>query len=205
DRGRRRWRQTIFSPEEYEEYKRTVLLKRLQNRLCVSFGRPGGIDCKLIGLETPCFCTHRYKPHQTDFEEVPFGATDSATMPVFEGYANLNGSQPVRCSCKHSAHDHSETTEHLCGKCTFCSGFRSPYTCGCGHPSPAHQTLVKTRAEREARGWHSLTDGYLTLDDSGAEESYVIRALSDMRTREEGHMAYFERRYQEGERSTILK
>lgn len=50
----------LFTPEEYEEYKRRVLPQRLKNRLYVSFGVPGGIDCKLIGPETECFCTHRY-------------------------------------------------------------------------------------------------------------------------------------------------
>nr|XP_046182999.1 protein FAM221A [Oncorhynchus gorbuscha] len=181
----------LFSPEEYEEYKRAVFPQRLHNRLYVSFGVPGGIDCKLIGPETPCFCTHRYKQHQTDFEEVPSERPIALPCRVqgcrclaFQ-YVHLNGSQPVRCRCKHSAYDHSETSEHLCGKCSSCSGFRSPYSCGCGQPSFAHQTLVETKAEREARGcpvgrdvpyaamggltgFSSLADGYLRLDDSGA-------------------------------------
>ncbi|XP_041702971.1 protein FAM221A-like [Coregonus clupeaformis] len=242
----------LFSPEEYEKYKRTELPQRLHNRLYVSFGVPGGIDCKLIGPETPCFCTHRYKQHQTDFEEVPLERPIALPCRVrgcrclaFQ-YVHLNGSQPVRCRCKHSAYDHSETTEHLCGKCSSCSGFRSPFSCGCGQPSSAHQTLVETKAERESRGrpvgrdvpyaamggltgFSSLADGYLRLDDSGAgapplsvlssqqehvfEKAYgpaaasgpteessvtsVTRALSDLGTREEEDMAYFERRYQE--------
>ncbi|XP_035651680.1 protein FAM221A isoform X5 [Oncorhynchus keta] len=184
----------LFSPEEYEEYKRAVFPQRLHNRLYVSFGVPGGIDCKLIGPETPCFCTHRYKQHQTDFEEVPSERPIALPCRVqgcqclaFQ-YVHLNGSQPVRCRCKHSAYDHSETSEHLCGKCSSCSGFQSPYSCGCGQPSFAHQTLVETKAEREARGcpvgrdvpyaamggltgFSSLADGYLRLDDSGAELS----------------------------------
>uniref|UniRef100_A0A4W6EFM9 Uncharacterized protein n=1 Tax=Lates calcarifer TaxID=8187 RepID=A0A4W6EFM9_LATCA len=36
----------LFTEEQYEEYKRTVLPLH-------------GIDCKLIGPETQCFCTHR--------------------------------------------------------------------------------------------------------------------------------------------------
>jgi hypothetical protein len=28
------------------------------------------MDCILIGPETPCFCQHRYKQHQTDFKEI---------------------------------------------------------------------------------------------------------------------------------------
>lgn len=49
----------LFTPEQYEEYKRKVLPRHVQNRLYVSFGVPGGIDCKQIGPETQCFCTHR--------------------------------------------------------------------------------------------------------------------------------------------------
>uniref|UniRef100_A0A665W1F0 Protein FAM221A n=1 Tax=Echeneis naucrates TaxID=173247 RepID=A0A665W1F0_ECHNA len=50
---------TPFTPEQYEEYKKRVLPQRLKNRLYVSFGVPDGIDCKLIGPETECFCAHR--------------------------------------------------------------------------------------------------------------------------------------------------
>uniref|UniRef100_A0A8C9L9E5 Protein FAM221A n=1 Tax=Pavo cristatus TaxID=9049 RepID=A0A8C9L9E5_PAVCR len=49
-----------FTPEEYEAYKRKVLPIRLQNRLYVSWRSPTGMDCKLVGPETPCFCTHRW-------------------------------------------------------------------------------------------------------------------------------------------------
>uniref|UniRef100_A0A8C6VUM1 Protein FAM221A n=1 Tax=Nothobranchius furzeri TaxID=105023 RepID=A0A8C6VUM1_NOTFU len=49
----------LFTPEQYEEYRRKVLPQRVQNRLYVSFGVPGGADCKQIGPETQCFCTHR--------------------------------------------------------------------------------------------------------------------------------------------------
>lgn len=49
----------LFTPEEYEEYKRKVLPMRLQNRLYVSWRSPTGMDCKLVGPETLCFCTHR--------------------------------------------------------------------------------------------------------------------------------------------------
>lgn len=50
----------LFTTEEYEAYKKTVLPMRAQNRLFVSWRSPTGIDCKLVGPETPCFCTHRY-------------------------------------------------------------------------------------------------------------------------------------------------
>ncbi|KAL4629698.1 protein FAM221A-like [Arapaima gigas] len=180
----------LFTPEEYEEYKRKVLPGRLRNRLYVSCGVPGGMDCKLIGPETPCFCTHRYKQHQTDFEELP--PTRPLSLPcLVRGcrctsyfYVHLNGSQPLRCRCKHSAQDHSEATGHPCRKCSTCSGFCSPFLCGCGQPSYAHQTLIETKEERLARGrpvgqdvpyaamggltgFSSLAEGYMRLDNSG--------------------------------------
>ncbi|KAG5843141.1 hypothetical protein ANANG_G00185320 [Anguilla anguilla] len=228
----------LFTPEEYEGYKRKVLPTRLRNRLYVSFGVPGGIDCKLIGPETPCFCSHRYKQHKTDFEEIPPERPLALPCRV-PGcrcasylYVHLSGSQPVRCRCKHSAQDHSEAPGHLCRKCSACSGFRSPYTCGCGQPGHAHETLVETREERQARGrpvgrdvpyaamggltgFSSLADGHLRLDPSGIgahmstelssrfEEACNLQTqtsaecVTDLRTREERDMAYFEARYQE--------
>lgn len=50
----------LFTPEEYENYKKKVLPQRLKNRLFISWTNPDGLDCKLIGPETPCFCGHRY-------------------------------------------------------------------------------------------------------------------------------------------------
>ncbi|CAK6949636.1 protein FAM221A [Scomber scombrus] len=182
----------LFTPEQYEEYKRKVLPLRLKNRLYVSFGVPGGNECKLIGPETQCFCTHRYKQHKTDFEVVPSerplalpcqsrGCHCSAYL-----YVPQFGSTPVRCRCKHLPHDHSEATGYLCKKCT-CTGFQSSYICGCGQPSSAHLTLVETKLEREAQdrpvgrdvpyaamggltGFSSLLDGYLALEASSSDQ-----------------------------------
>ncbi|XP_026155441.1 protein FAM221A isoform X2 [Mastacembelus armatus] len=186
DKGR------LFTPEQYEEYKRKVLPQRMKNRLYVSFGVPGGIDCKLIGPETQCFCTHRYKQHKTDFEVVPPERPLNLPCQVrgchcsTYHYAPQIGTNHVHCRCKHLPRDHSEVTGHSCRKCS-CSGFHSPYICGCGQPSSAHQTLVETKLEREARGrpigrdvpyaamggltgFSSLLDGYLTLETSGSEQ-----------------------------------
>ncbi|KAI3358480.1 hypothetical protein L3Q82_014903, partial [Scortum barcoo] len=112
----------LFTPEQYEEYKRKVLPQRAQNRLYVSFGVPGGIDCKLIGPETQCFCTHRYRQHKTDFEVVP--SERPITLPcqvrgchctAYQYVARI-GPHPVRCRCKHLPQDHSEATGNLCKK-----------------------------------------------------------------------------------------
>ncbi|XP_027892570.1 protein FAM221A isoform X2 [Xiphophorus couchianus] len=168
----------LFTPEEYEEYKRRVLPLRMKNRLYVSFGVPGGIDCKQVGPETQCFCEHRYKQHQTEFEP---------------------GGVMVRCKCKHLPQDHSEAAGHMCKKCKVCSGFHSPYTCGCGRPSFEHRTLVETKQERLARGqpvgkdvpyaamggltgFTSLLDGYLAMQVlsavEGREDDCLERSLA---------------------------
>uniref|UniRef100_A0A8C9F855 Protein FAM221A n=1 Tax=Pavo cristatus TaxID=9049 RepID=A0A8C9F855_PAVCR len=69
-------------------------------------------------------------------------------------------------------------------KCSTCSGFHSCFTCGCGQPTYAHETVVETKQERLAQGrpvgqdvpyaamggltgFSSLAEGYMRLDDSG--------------------------------------
>ncbi|KAM9838279.1 protein FAM221A [Aulostomus maculatus] len=182
----------LFTPQQYEQYKRKILTQRMKNRLYVSFGVPGGVDCKLIGPETKCFCEHRYKQHQTDIEVVPSEGPLALPCRVRGCYCSAYeyvpqiGAVPVRCRCKHLPQDHSEASGHFCKKCA-CSKFQSPYTCGCGQPSFTHQTLVETKSEREARGgpvgrevpyaamggltgFSSLLDGYLALENNSSGE-----------------------------------
>ncbi|XP_069069209.1 protein FAM221A-like [Pleurodeles waltl] len=180
----------LFTPQEYEDYKKRVIPVRLRNRLYVSWRSPTGMDCKLVGPETPCFCTHRYKQHKTDFEELP--SERPIHLPCRVGhcqckgylYVPLNGTSPIRCRCKHFADDHSEANGHRCKKCSTCPGFHSSFTCGCGKPAYVHQTVVETKEERLAQGkpvgqdvpyaamggltgFSSLAEGYMRLDDSG--------------------------------------
>uniref|UniRef100_A0A674IG95 Protein FAM221A n=1 Tax=Terrapene triunguis TaxID=2587831 RepID=A0A674IG95_9SAUR len=184
DRGK------LFTPEQYEEYKRKMLPIRLQNRLYVSWRSPTGMDCKLVGPETPCFCTHRYKQHKTDYEEIPKDRPICVPCRVNRcqcksyHYVPLNGTQPIRCRCKHFADQHSAAPGFSCNSCSKCSGFHSCFTCGCGQPTYAHETVVETKQERLAQGkpvgqdvpyaamggltgFSSLAEGYMRLDDSG--------------------------------------
>ncbi|XP_071478446.1 protein FAM221A-like [Diadema antillarum] len=182
---------TLFTPKQYEDYKKRVLPARMKNRLFVSWTSPTGMDCKLIGPETKCFCQHRYKQHKTDFEELPSERpillpckVKGCKCSAFN-YVPLNGSQPIRCRCKHFTDDHSADKHHGCQKAGCqCVSFRSSFTCSCGQPTYAHDTIVETKAEREARGhpvgrdvpyaamggltgFSSLAEGYMRLDDSG--------------------------------------
>ncbi|XP_074051588.1 protein FAM221A isoform X2 [Macrotis lagotis] len=180
----------LFTPEEYEEYKNKILPMRLRNRLYVSWRSPVGMDCKLVGPETPCFCIHRYKQHQTDLENIPQERPIALPCKVTHCpcssfyYTPLNGTRPIRCRCKHFADQHSADPSRVCRACTKCPGFHSSFTCSCGHPAYAHETVVETREERLAlgkpvghdvpyaslgglTGFSSLAEGYLRLDDSG--------------------------------------
>ncbi|XP_028396633.1 protein FAM221A-like isoform X1 [Dendronephthya gigantea] len=183
-------RGVLFTPEQYENYKKTVVPKRIKNRLFVSWTEPGGMDCKQVGPETLCFCKHRYKQHKTDFDEIP--STRPIRVPCRVSgcrcssyhYVPLNGTQPIRCTCKHFADDHSETKPYKCLKGCSCKKFWSAFTCSCGNPAHSHKTVIETKSEREARGhpvghdvpyaamggltgFSSLAEGYMRLDDSG--------------------------------------
>lgn len=180
-----------FSPKEYENYKREVLPMRLKNRVYVAFVNTKGMDCILVGPQTQCFCQHRYHEHQTDFKELP--STRPILLPCkVKGcpcssfsYVPKNGSQSIRCGCKHVTDDHKAGHPFNCLKAGCkCTSFKSSYTCNCGEPCYKHETLVETKSEREARGhpvgedvpyqamggitgFSSLAEGYLRLDPSG--------------------------------------
>lgn len=182
----------LFTPEEYEAYKKRVLPIRMKNRLYVSWTSPSGMDCVLVGPETECFCQHRYKQHKTDWEQLPTSRpialpcqVRGCPCPAYS-YMVKNGGQPVRCHCKHLGTEHSPVPPYLCQRreCLKCSGYRTSFTCDCGLPSHQHETLVETAAERQSRGhpvgqpvpykamggitgFSSLATGYARLDPSG--------------------------------------
>ncbi|EPY85073.1 hypothetical protein CB1_000406004 [Camelus ferus] len=159
----------------------------------------------------------KYKQHKTDFEAIPQQRPISLPCRVTGCpcraylYVPLNGAQPVRCRCKHFADQHSAAPGFTCNACSKCSGFHSCFTCACGQPAYAHDTVVETKQERLAQGkpvgrdvpyaamggltgFSSLAEGYIRLDDSGIGTSSQVSSLSKP---EEDDMAFFERRYQE--------
>jgi len=181
----------LFTPDEYDQYKKEVLPMRMKNRLYVSWVNTTGMDCVMIGPETKCFCQHRYKEHQTDYKDLP-NARPIPTPCKQAGcpcssftYVPRNGSQSIRCGCKHTTEEHKPGKPFNCIKAGCkCAGFKSSYTCNCGEPTHAHYTLVETKDERIARGhpvgqdvpyqamggltgFSSLADGYMRLDPSG--------------------------------------
>ncbi|XP_070585761.1 protein FAM221A isoform X5 [Erythrolamprus reginae] len=161
----------------------------------------------------------RYKQHKTDFEVIPKERPISIPCRVSRcpcksyHFVPLNGTQPIRCRCKHFADQHSPATGFLCNICSKCAGFHSCFTCGCGQPAYSHETIVETKEERLAQGkpvghdvpyaamggltgFSSLAEGYMRLDDSGIGSTSTAMQVSSLRRSEEDDMAYFERQYQ---------
>lgn len=179
----------LFTPEEYEAYKKKVLPNRIKNRIYVSWTNQSGMDCKLIGPETQCFCQHRYKQHKTDFEGSVSNNSELKCKVIGCGcsgyhYIPKNGNLNIKCHCKHESSQHIARDPNKCKKCP-CPGFQTSYRCGCGSLVAEHSMIVETRDERLKRGhpvskyetpyaamggltgMSSLMDGYLRLDDSG--------------------------------------
>ncbi|XP_077712641.1 protein FAM221A isoform X4 [Canis aureus] len=174
----------LFTPEEYEEYKKKVLLMRLQNRLFVSWRSPTGMDCKLVGPETLCFCTHRYKQHKTDFETIPQQRPISLPCRVTGCpcrtylYVPLNGTQPIRCRCKHFADQHSPAAGFICNVCAPSIEFLDSPVTTMDHP------FLKSFQASSSSSPETLRDG-------------TSSQVSSIKRPEEDDMAFFERRYQE--------
>ncbi|CAF1314720.1 unnamed protein product [Didymodactylos carnosus] len=182
----------MFTPEEYEAYKKRVLPMRLHNRLYVSWINPDGMDCILVGPQHKCLCRHRFTEHKTDFQQIPKDRpillpcrAAGCRCASFDYAANSSGTSDPNCRCKHALQNHSTNPPYKCQKGCTCSGFSTPFTCGCGTAANKHFTLVETKEERERRGhptvpygipykamggmtgFSSLAEGYLRLDESG--------------------------------------
>eukprot|EP00111_Clytia_hemisphaerica_P007391 TCONS_00021492-protein len=182
----------LFTPSQYEKYKKKMIPIRMNNRLYVCWASlKTGIECKQVGPETKCFCQHRYKQHKSDFEVLP---TDRPfKLPCEElgcrcrsfSYIPRNGSQSIRCTCKHTTEEHSVVGAKKCQKTSCgCKKFYSQFTCGCGDPCSNHRMIIETKEERLSRGkpvgrdvpykamggltgFSSLADGYMRMDASG--------------------------------------
>ena len=114
------------------------------HNLCLPFLILGvkGLNIKITVI---FFANIRYKQHKTDYETLP----QTRPIPVpcrVSGckcksyhYVPKNGTQPIRCQCKHFADDHSEVVPYKCSKGCACKKFTSSYTCGCGQPTYAHK------------------------------------------------------------------
>ncbi|WAR03460.1 F221A-like protein [Mya arenaria] len=185
-----------FTPKEFEEYKKKVLPMRMKNRLYTALAGPTGMDCKLVGPETPCFCKHRYKQHKTDFEAIPkerpikLPCRAAGCKCASYHYVPLNGSQPIRCHCKHTADEHKEFGKFVCTKGAPNKGFLEQSVTSADNPFLRSnvQAMKQHQMKKNAAG---LTGPDDEIFDDQAER------VSAMRRPGEDDMAYYERRHQE--------
>jgi len=149
----------MFTPEQYEKYKREVIPKRLKNRLFVSWVNPDGMDCKCVGPETLCRCGHRYHQHKTDFDALPesrpilLPCQASGCRCKAYNYVPKNGSQSIRCRCKHFTEEHDIIHPFACRTCKDCKEFKSSFT-GCLLPKRSQNSEVfqKFSSGRDVQG-----------------------------------------------------
>ncbi|XP_021109777.1 protein FAM221A isoform X9 [Heterocephalus glaber] len=186
----------LFTPDEYEEYKRKVLPTRLQNRLFVSWRSPTGMDCKLVGPETLCFCTHRYKQHKTDFETIPQQRPIALPCRVTGcpcrayHYVPLNGAQPIRCRCKHFADQHSAASGFACNTCAPSVEALDSPVMSMDHPFLKAFQTSSTSPE-------TLTDVLSRGCNPEMITAGTSTQVSSLRRPEEDDTAFFGRRYQD--------
>ena len=132
----------------------------------------------------------RYIQHKTDFEKIPNPIVQPCRQCPCDNYHYIprNGSQPIRCTCKHFPDDHGLKAPYGCKKCPSgpkkCAQFRGSFTCDCGAPTYNHIMTRETKAERIKRGkpvghdvpyqamggltgFSSLAPGYVRRDPSG--------------------------------------
>ena len=120
------------------------LYPTLRYKLCSSFPRAQPLAGTCIWLMF-LYPTLRYKQHKTDYETLP--QTRPVPVPCRASgckcksyhYVPKNGTQPIRCQCKHFADEHLEVVPYKCTKGCTCKAFRSSYTCGCGEPTYSHK------------------------------------------------------------------
>lgn len=111
--------------------------------------------------------SYRYKQHKTDFDEIP--SAHPILVPCCVAgcqcssyhYVPLNGTQPIRCTCKHFTDDHSERRPYKCLKGCSCKKFWSAFTCSCGNPAHSH-TVSSIFSLQIARPAHILS-GLVTI------------------------------------------
>ncbi|XP_069770016.1 protein FAM221A isoform X4 [Narcine bancroftii] len=158
----------LFTPEEYERYKKEVLPIRLQNRLFVSWTSPNGIDCKLVGPETLCFCRHRCKHYADDHDELaPYKCNKCA------GCAEFRSS--FTCGCGEPTYAHRMIVE------TKAERLARGRSVGPDVPFAAMGGLT---------GFNALAEGSMRLDSSGIDIIFV--ALHKSKREEKIHTGLLE-------------
>lgn len=96
---------------EFEAYKKKVQKAR-ENRLYVAWRNNKGIDCKMVGPSSSCFCGHRYKEHTFDnIDTKDIRCKDKKCGCRLFSYVPIYGSADLKCLCKHSFTQHDPRTK----------------------------------------------------------------------------------------------
>ena len=156
----------LFTEAEYEEYKANVATARLQRRLYVSWRSVDtGMDCRQIGPSSTCFCTHRYRQHDTDRcdDRQVRCKVKGCPCPLFD-YLPIRGTQDVKCSaCKHSHDTHNARDRR------------------CRHSSTASTSLVRSSPARKpplATAASSSSSSNCSSSSSSSSSTSLISAPS---------------------------
>lgn len=106
-------------------------------RLFTSWYNTKGLQCKIVGPSTKCFCDHLFKYHTTTGNKLKCSqagckCADFAYIPIY-------GSQDLKCNCKHSYQQH-DVAKKNCKACP-CKLFASNWSCSCGMKFDDHKTV----------------------------------------------------------------
>lgn len=138
----------LMSEKEYEDFKKNMK-NSAQHRLYTYWVNSQGLECKVIGPSTKCFCDHRYKEHNYLEHKSKKISCKTCPCPLFN-YIPIYGSQDFKCNCKHSYTDHNVSSKK-CLKCV-CKMFTCGWSCSCGEKYSSHITTFETREERIKKG-----------------------------------------------------
>lgn len=156
----------MMSEHEFEEYKNQVREAR-KNRLYVSWRNIKGVDCRMIGPASKCFCGHRYKDHAFDnvkdrrvfcrekkcrcplFSLIPVCKYSlhflySLSLSEWNLTLDLVGAQDFKCLCKHSHLEHDQVTKKCTRPRCACHHFSSKHSCSCSLFYTDHETVFES-------------------------------------------------------------
>jgi hypothetical protein len=83
----------------------------------LSWVNPKGLECKVVGPSTKCFCDHYFKNH--DFLEAKgekVKCKQAGCACTNYSYIPIYGSQDFKCNCKHSYQVH-QLNKRNCKSC----------------------------------------------------------------------------------------
>lgn len=176
----------MLSEQEFERLK-IKALKAKQNELHVYFRNSDGIDCRVVGPQSQCFCSHKYRDHNWfDTEtKIVHCRVPGCRCNLFE-HIPVMGRQDIKCNiCKHSYLEHNVNSRKCQSSCRAkCNLFVAAYRCACNQSFENHCTVFETKKERLSKGL-PVSNGNSSVVPTGGLSSMLD--LVDGVDREELH------------------